>query len=186
MTKICDVILPTLFRHENSDNSATTNARVTSHISSGRFRLVESRLKTANNSARNCLSYGPNALGARRAALRRWGTAWRCPTKLWEAVEMDMGSWEKKESGEKVPGTRKRVSRWTRPPKTECSRRVRLKALDLNNAASLDCKNAQKTIGKRLIFVYKRRCTSKKRLVSRRSRTRLIAAAKCLRGSRSV
>ncbi|KAI6011748.1 hypothetical protein BKA83DRAFT_4482936 [Pisolithus microcarpus] len=89
---IRDADLPALFRHENSDNSATTNARVTSHISS------------ANNSARNCLSYGPNALGARRAALRRWGTAWRCPTKLWEAVEMDMGSWEKKESGEKNRG----------------------------------------------------------------------------------
>ncbi|KAI6024874.1 hypothetical protein BKA83DRAFT_4124705 [Pisolithus microcarpus] len=106
MTKTRDVVLLTLFRHENSNNSATTNARATSHISSGRSRLVDSRLKEANDSARNCLSYGPNALGARRAALRRWGTAWRCPTKLWEVVGMNLGSWEKKESGKKISSSR--------------------------------------------------------------------------------
>ncbi|KIK20119.1 hypothetical protein PISMIDRAFT_682510, partial [Pisolithus microcarpus 441] len=102
MTKIRDVVLLTLFRHENSNNSAATNALATSHISSGRSRLVDSRLKEANDSARNCLSYGPTAVGARRAALRRWGTAGRSPMKLWEAVGMNMESWEMKEAGKRV------------------------------------------------------------------------------------
>ncbi|KIK19507.1 hypothetical protein PISMIDRAFT_682959, partial [Pisolithus microcarpus 441] len=102
MTKICDADLLTLFRHENSNNSTSTKARATSRTSSGRFRLVDSRLKEANDSERNCSSHGLSKVGARRAALRRWGTAGQCPTKLWEAVGMNMESWEMKEAGKRV------------------------------------------------------------------------------------
>ncbi|KAI6016446.1 hypothetical protein PISMIDRAFT_688243 [Pisolithus microcarpus 441] len=80
MTKIRDADLPILFRHKNPDNSGTVNARATSF----------SRLRKACDSVENYLGYGPNAVGARRAALRRWGTAGRRPTKLQEAVGRHM------------------------------------------------------------------------------------------------
>ncbi|KIK10416.1 hypothetical protein PISMIDRAFT_691038, partial [Pisolithus microcarpus 441] len=85
MTKIRDADLLTLFRHKNPDNSGTVNARATSCISSGRYRRVVSRLRKACDSVENYLGYGPNTVGARRAASRRWGTAGRRPTKLQEA-----------------------------------------------------------------------------------------------------
>ncbi|KIK10442.1 hypothetical protein PISMIDRAFT_691021 [Pisolithus microcarpus 441] len=77
MTKIRDADLLTLFRHKSPDNSGTVNARATSCISSGRYRRVVSRLRKACDSVENYLGYGPNAVGARRAASRRWGTAGR-------------------------------------------------------------------------------------------------------------
>ncbi|KIK15452.1 hypothetical protein PISMIDRAFT_687259 [Pisolithus microcarpus 441] len=75
MTKIRDASLLTLFRHTNPDNSGAVNARATSCISSGRYRRH-------GDSVENYLGYGPNAVGARRAASRRWGTAGRRPMKL--------------------------------------------------------------------------------------------------------
>ncbi|KAI6019286.1 hypothetical protein PISMIDRAFT_689892 [Pisolithus microcarpus 441] len=102
MTKIRDADLLTLFRHENPDSSGTVDACATSCISSGRYRRVVSRLRKACDSVENYLGYGPNTVGARRAALRRWGTAGRCPTKLWEVVGRNMGTWEKRKAGEKV------------------------------------------------------------------------------------
>ncbi|KAI6113743.1 hypothetical protein EDD16DRAFT_1521123 [Pisolithus croceorrhizus] len=57
MSEMCDPGLVTLLRHENPNNSTTTNARATSRISSGRCRLGDARLQVANDSARNCMSY---------------------------------------------------------------------------------------------------------------------------------
>ncbi|KAI6020777.1 hypothetical protein PISMIDRAFT_675477 [Pisolithus microcarpus 441] len=71
MTKIRDASLLTLFRHTNPDNSGTVNARAASCISSGRYRRVVSCLRKACDSVQNYLGYGPNAVGARRAASRR-------------------------------------------------------------------------------------------------------------------
>ncbi|KAI6022483.1 hypothetical protein BKA83DRAFT_4279353, partial [Pisolithus microcarpus] len=91
------------FHHtKNPDNSGTVDACATSCISSGRYRRVVSRLRKACDSVENYLGYGPNAVGARRAALRRWGTAGRCPTKLREVVGRNMGTWEKRKAGEKL------------------------------------------------------------------------------------
>ncbi|KAI6108812.1 hypothetical protein EDD16DRAFT_1522854 [Pisolithus croceorrhizus] len=63
--------LITLLRHKTPNNSATANARATSRISSGRYHLGNPRLKEANDSARNCMSYDLSEVGARRVAWRR-------------------------------------------------------------------------------------------------------------------
>ncbi|KAI6097972.1 hypothetical protein EDD16DRAFT_1527432 [Pisolithus croceorrhizus] len=94
-----DPDLVTLLRHENSHNSATTNAHATSRISSGRCRLGDARLQVASDSARNCMSYGQSEVRARRAASRWRGTARWNPTKLREVIEMLEESWENEESG---------------------------------------------------------------------------------------
>ncbi|KAI6109311.1 hypothetical protein EDD16DRAFT_1728839 [Pisolithus croceorrhizus] len=75
MSEMCDPGLVTLLRHENPNNSTTTNARATSRISSGRCRLGDARLQEANDSARNCMSYGQSEVGARRAASQGDGDA---------------------------------------------------------------------------------------------------------------
>ncbi|KAI6110719.1 hypothetical protein EDD16DRAFT_1233049 [Pisolithus croceorrhizus] len=94
-----DPDLVTLLRHENSHNSATTNAHATSRISSGRCRLEDARLQVASDSARNCMSYGLSEVRARRAASHRRGTARWNATKLREVIEMLDESRENEESG---------------------------------------------------------------------------------------
>ncbi|KIK12331.1 hypothetical protein PISMIDRAFT_689579 [Pisolithus microcarpus 441] len=101
MTKICDANLLTLFRHESSNSSTTTNARATSYISAGRSRLVDSRLKEANDSQRNCLSHGLSKVGARRATLRRWGNCLAVSYKTLGGGRDEHGELGDEESGKK-------------------------------------------------------------------------------------